>query len=201
MLVIGLTGGVGSGKSTVGRYFEELGIPVIDTDSIARQVVEPGRPALAEIRDRFGPELIRSDKQLDRKALRARVFSNAYERRALESILHPRIRAELQRQLSHLSSPYCIVAIPLLVEKAWQNEVDRVLVVDSPEQLQIRRTIQRENLDTEQVQRIIDSQASRRERLAIADDVIVNDGQRTSLEAAVLELHRRYLSLAANHPD
>ena len=197
MLVIGLTGGIGSGKSTVGALFASHGVPVIDTDEIARDVVRPGEPALEEIRQRLGAELIQPDGHLDRRALGRRVFSDAKLKQTLESIVHPPIRQELRERLSRLSAPYCIVAIPLLLEKGWQREVDRVLVVDAPEALRIQRTLTRPGMDAEQVRRIIDSQAGRDERLACADDIIVNDRGIDDLRAAVARLHRKYLDLAA----
>lgn len=197
MLVIGLTGGIGSGKSTVGGLFRARGVPVIDTDDLARVVVEPGRPALDQIKARFGREMIGADGRLDRHALARRVFSNPALREELEAILHPRIRAELHARLSDIASPYSIVAIPLLIEKGWQTEVDRILVVDAPEELQLRRTLGRPGMDARQVRRIMASQAGREERLAAADDIIVNDGALDKLETAVDRLHRLYSALAA----
>lgn len=196
-LVVGLTGGIGSGKSTVSALFEEHGVPVIDTDEIARAMVEPDQPALDAIRERFGEDVILQDGRLDRDALRQRVFSDKGNRQALEAILHPRILATLHERLSRLSVPYCIVAIPLLVEKGWRSEVERVLVVDAPEELQVRRAAARPGLDADQIRQIIQSQASREERLALADDIIVNDGGMDKLRSTVERLHKLYTELAA----
>jgi dephospho-CoA kinase len=198
MLVVGLTGGIGSGKSTVSELFAGHHVPVIDTDEIARSVVEPGQPALDEIRAHFGSDVVLPDGRLDRTALRKKVFADVRRRETLESIVHPRIREELHERLAQLEAPYCIVAIPLLVEKGWQSEVDRILVVDAPEDLQIRRTAARPGMDTGQARAITESQASREERLAFADDIIVNDGGLGQLRRAVEELHGRYCELSAH---
>lgn len=196
MLVIGLTGGIGSGKSTVAAMFDALGVPVIDTDDLARDAVRPGQPALDEIRTLFGEAVVGKDGQLDRAALRERVFTDVALREGLERILHPRIREELHRRLSGLGAPYCIVAIPLLVERGWQREVDRVLVVDASEELQIRRTSARPGMDPRQARQIMDNQAGRDERLAVADDIIANDNGLDDLREAVKQLHRLYTDLA-----
>jgi dephospho-CoA kinase len=160
-------------------------------------VVQPGQPALEEIRARFGNSLIQPDGQLDRAALRSRAFEDSSLREELERILHPRIYDELRTRLSALNAPYCIVAIPLLVEKNWRGLVDRVLVVDAPEEEQIRRAGARTGMDAEQARRILASQASRDERLAAADDIIVNDGDVQRLYPLVERLHKLYTELAA----
>jgi dephospho-CoA kinase len=196
--VVALTGGVASGKSAVARRFEAHGIHVYDADVAAREVVAPREPALAEIEFVFGAEVLTADGRLDRRAMRERVFADPEARRKLEGIIHPRVRAWLRRQVGMDRGPYCMLAIPLLVENrehyAW---VDRVLVVDAPEALQIERLVQRDGIDREAAQRMLDAQSSRQQRLAIADDVIVNDGEETVLDAQVAALHRRYMELAA----
>jgi dephospho-CoA kinase len=196
--VVALTGGVASGKSAVARRFEAHGIHVYDADVAAREVVAPREPALAEIEFVFGAEVLTADGRLDRRAMRERVFADPEARRKLEGIIHPRVRAWLRRRVGMDRGPYCMLAIPLLVENrehyAW---VDRVLVVDAPEALQIERLVQRDGIDREAAQRMLDAQSSRQQRLSIADDVIVNDGEETALDAQVAALHRRYMELAA----
>lgn len=196
MLLIGLTGGIGSGKSTVAQRFAQLGIPVIDADVVARQLVEPGQPALQTIAEQFGSRMLNADGSLNRRALRQQVFANPEQRRQLEAILHPLIRAEMQRQITLLDSPYCILSIPLLIESGWLQSVARVLVVDAPPELQIQRAMQRDHASRETIQAIIDSQVTRQSRLAAADDVITNSGDIASLEAQVDTLHKCYLELA-----
>jgi len=196
-LVIGLTGGIGSGKSAVSKCFEALGITVVDADVAARVVVEPGQPALAEIAAHFGPGVIAGDGTLDRAALRSIVFAEPAERRWLESVTHPAIGREIQRGLREAKSPYAILVSPLLLEAGQDALAHRVLVVDVSEQTQLERTMRRDDNPEAQVRAIIASQIDRRARLARADDVIVNDGRLEDLEPRVLELHRRYLELAA----
>lgn len=197
MLRIGLTGGIGSGKSTVAQLFARRGVPVIDTDVIAREVVEPGQPAIAEIERAFGREVLDDAGRLDRAALRRRVFDDPAARARLEAILHPRIRAEVERRLAALEAPYCLVVVPLLVETNFVDLIDRVLVVDADEALQIARTSARDAVPPESVERVMAAQASRAERLARADDVIRNDGTLSDLEHEVERLHARYLAMAA----
>jgi dephospho-CoA kinase len=196
MLTIGLTGGIGSGKSTVANLFKALGVPVYDTDVIARELVEPGQPALEQIIIIFGTDIIDATGHLDRQKLKQRIFANDEERNKLEAILHPRIRESLLAKLNSCTAPYCIAVIPLLVEKHWQQVVDRVLLVDVSEATQIRRTHQRDQLSDEVIKRIIDSQANREQRLAVADDVIDNNSTPDQLQARVQELHEKYLALA-----
>ncbi len=196
-LIIGLTGGIGSGKSAVSACFEKLGIAVIDADVAARVVVEPGTPGLAQIAEHFGPGVIDANGALDRAALRRIVFEDAAERRWLESVLHPRIGEEIRRGLREASSPYAILASPLLLEARQDVLAHRVLVVDVSEDTQVARTMQRDNNSGEQVRAIIAAQIGRAERLARADDVIENNGSLEDLEPKVLALHRRYLEIAA----
>lgn len=193
---VGLTGGIASGKTTVGDMFARLGVPIIDTDVIAREVVEPGEPALAEIRERFGTEVISESGNLDRGAMRKLVFQNAEARADLEAILHPRIGAEVRRQSESLDGPYQIIAVPLLIGSALLQFVDRVLVVDCAEEKQIERLLKRDSGTLEEARRILASQSSRDERLAIADDVIRNDSDLDHLDKQVTALHRRYQHLS-----
>lgn len=197
MLRIGLTGGIGSGKSSVCRLFAAMNVPVIDTDIIAREVVEPGQPGLLALTSAFGQEILDNAGQLNRRVLRERVFQDKAQRQRLEAILHPLIRAALHEQLNTVTAPYVIIAIPLLLEKGWENEVDRILVIDTNEALQISRTMARDEADEEAVQCIMQSQVSRSTRVAAADDIIHNEGDYTELERQVEVLHRYYLSLAS----
>lgn len=194
---IGLTGGIASGKTMVADFFSELGVPVIDTDVIARQVVEPGTAALDEIRGTFGDEVMQEDGSLNRKALREIVFADTAKREQLEAILHPRIREETMRQVAAVIEPYMIIVVPLLVESPMSALMDRVLVVDCSEETQLRRLLLRDGENVVTAQRIIDAQASRADRLAIADDVIDNDGDPAKAREQALELHQSYLALTA----
>jgi len=197
MLKIGLTGGVGSGKSTVANLFAAHGAPVIDTDLIARELVAPGQPALAEIAARFGAEALNADGTLNRPGLRRRIFADETARKALEGILHPRIRAEVQRRLAALEAPYAIVVIPLLVETgAYDALLDRVLVVDVPESIQLERLMARDGMDEPLTRAMLAAQAIRAARLARADDVIDNSGAPGALAPQVERLHRLYSGLA-----
>jgi len=196
MLRVGLTGGIGSGKSTVCRLFAELGVPIVDTDAIAHQLVSPGQPALKLLCATFGEAILDADGVLDRRALRERVFRDKGELRKLEAILHPLIRQRMQQQLDQLDSPYVILAIPLLLEKGWQGEVDRILVIDTDEALQRSRTMARDQVDEETVKRIMQAQVTHGERLAAADDIIHNDKDIRELAQQVQMLHRKYLTLA-----
>jgi dephospho-CoA kinase len=195
-LRIGLTGGIASGKSTVAALFAERGVPVLDTDLIARDVVAPGTAGLAEVVAAFGQDVLAADGSLDRRALRERVFAHPEERRRLEAILHPRIRDELERRSAAAGGPYQLLVIPLLVEGGGQTRVDRVLVVDCPEEIQLRRLVARDGGTEDGARAILAAQASRAERLAAADDVLANDGSPQALAAAVDRLDALYRQLA-----
>lgn len=193
---IGLTGGIASGKTTVAKLFAELGATIIDTDVIAREIVEPGQPALEEIAATFGDEVLLPDGSLDRGTLRTRVFASAEDLQKLEAITHPRIRAETLRQSNEAGGLYQLIVVPLLVQSPLRESVDRVLVVDCPEETQIERLMARDTDSEAQARRILAAQASRGERLAIADDVIVNDGSLEQTRRQVAALHEIYRSLA-----
>ncbi|MBA1444124.1 MAG: dephospho-CoA kinase [Chromatiales bacterium] len=195
-LVVVLTGGIGSGKSTVSRHFEKLGVPVIDADLIAREQVAPGAPALDEIRERFGAAVITPMGGLDRDRMRGIVFEDSTKRLQLQQILHPRIRSEMQLRLEQLDTPYAVLVIPLLLESGQNSLADRILVVDTSEVHQRERVQQRDGLNKTQIEQIIAAQVDRQSRLAAADDVISNDGDLRALEKAVEQLHRRYLGMA-----
>ncbi|KTF41470.1 dephospho-CoA kinase [Xanthomonas translucens pv. translucens] len=198
--IVGLTGGVASGKSELSRRFEAKGIVVADADVAARAVVAPGHPALAQIVIRFGTQLLREDGSLDRAALRQRIFEDPVARRDLEAITHPAIRALLQQACREAASPYAVAAIPLLTEvgaRAAYPWLDRIVVVDAPEATQHARLMQRDGISAELAQRMIAAQATRAARLAIADDVVVNDGDAERLQDAADALDRQYRALAA----
>ena len=200
-LRIGLTGGIASGKSTVTQRFTELGVPVIDADVASRSVVEPGTPGLTQVVARFGPEVLDARGHLDRRALRAVIFNDSDSRRALDAILHPLIRAEMEREAAAAQGPYVVMAIPLLVEGGnARARVDRVLVVDADETLQMQRLQARDGGTAEQARAILASQASRSARLAEADDVLLNAGSVADLRHAVDRLHEQYLHLAKSSP-
>ena len=196
-LRIGLTGGIASGKSTVADMFADLGVPVIDTDVIAREVVRPDQPALAEIREAFGAGVIAADGTLDRPAMRAIVFGDDAARRRLESILHPRIGKAAREQADAAGGSYQVIVVPLLVESSLRDFVDRVLVVDCDEDTQVARLLARDAESEGQARRMLAAQSSRAERLAIADDVVLNDGALDDTREQVLALHQRYLHEAA----
>lgn len=193
---IGLTGGIASGKTTVARLFAELGATIIDTDVIAREVVAPGQPALEEIAAAFGDEVLQPDGSLDRGALRARIFASREDRETLEAITHPRIRAETLRQADAAGGLYQLIVVPLLLRSPLRGSVDRVLVVDCPEKVQVERLVSRDGESEDGARRILAAQSSRSERLAIADDVITNDGGLQKLRQQVAVLHEIYRSLA-----
>jgi len=198
-VVIAITGGVASGKSTVSECFHRLGIAVADADVAAREIVAKGQPALADIAQKFGAEMLLPNGQLDRGRMRERVFADADARRALEAITHPRIRTMLREQCAQAPGPYAIAAIPLLAEGGGRDHypwLDRVLVVDAPVSLQRARLLARAGIDAAMAERMIAAQASRAQRLALADDVIVNDGDENALAAIVCRLDRVYRMLA-----
>ncbi|GAB4507269.1 MAG: dephospho-CoA kinase [Sulfuricaulis sp.] len=196
MLRVGLTGGIGSGKSTIASLFVMRGVPVIDTDEIARGLTEPGQETFDEIVRAFGGTILDESRRIDRNELRERVFDNADERRRLEMILHPRIRAIVRDKLATLETPYVIVVVPLLIESGFVDLVDRVLVVDTMENVQIQRTATRTGLSEPEIRKIMSAQISRAQRLQQANDVIENNGDRKQLEAEVERKHQWYLSLA-----
>jgi dephospho-CoA kinase len=199
MLVVGLTGGIGCGKSAVSDRFEALGAPVIDADRVARELVEPGQPALQQIAERFGAAMINADGTLDRARLRSTVFADPNARQALESLLHPRIRATMRERLQALDSAYAILAIPLLLETGQARDVDRVLVVDCSESDQVARVTLRDNVDEAQARAILAAQTPRQKRLEHADDIIDNTGTLDALQPQIDRLHAKYLELAAQH--
>ncbi|WP_251978991.1 dephospho-CoA kinase [Salinicola avicenniae] len=199
--VIGLTGGIGAGKSAVARCFGEHGVGWVDADDVAREIVMPGEPALAEIVSRHGPAILQADGQLDRRALRNRVFEDPVERRWLEQTTHPRIRQRLHDHLQRLresGSPYCLLVSPLLIETDQRQIVDRILVVDVPEATQLARTATRDGVEHRQIEAIMAAQSSRDTRLAAADDVIDNSGDRQSLQTQVDRLDAYYRQLASS---
>ena len=203
MFIVGLTGGIGSGKSTIAQHFVELGITCIDADLTAREVVQPGEPALDAISQYFGETILQADGSLDRRKLREEIFANSSARKWLNELLHPLIRQRMLQQCQQANSPYCILMVPLLFENNLQSLVQRTLVIDVDEATQIRRTMRRDNTTEEQVKAIIAAQCPRQQRLALADDVIQNgdDVTATQRQQAVYALHQRYLQLAAQHPS
>lgn len=198
MYVVAITGGIGSGKTTVANRFAKLGIEVVDADIIAREVVEPGTPALAAIAAHFGPDVVAPDGQLDRRRLRERIFTDSQAKEWLNALLHPLIRTEMLRQCAATRSPYCLLVVPLLVENRLTSLADRVLVIDVDEATQIERTCRRDGVSREQAQAILASQASRSERLAMADDVLDNQsGTSETIWQRIFALHQTYLAFAS----
>jgi dephospho-CoA kinase len=196
--VVGLTGGIGSGKSAAADEFARLGVTVVDADAIAHQLTQPGGAAMAEIRRQFGAEFVDPSGAMDRGKMRARAFADPGARQRLEALLHPMIRAEAQRRVAGATGPYVVNVIPLLVESPERvRQVDRVLVVDCPERLQVERVRERSGLSEDEVRGIMRAQASRAARLAAADDVVDNSGTIDALREQVRALHARYLELAA----
>ena len=195
---VALTGGIASGKTTVANLFAAHGIPLVDSDLIAREVVEPGQPALAAVAEAFGPDVLGPDGRLDRRRLRDIIFSDPTARARLEAILHPAIRGEMERQSAAAAEagPYQVLVIPLLAEGGRRDRADRVLVVDVPEALQVERLMARDTVSREQAQASLQAQASRAARLAIADDVVTNTGCIDDLRDQVEALHGRYVQLA-----
>lgn len=198
--ILGITGGIGSGKSTVAEAFSRQGIHVVDSDQAARWVVEPGRPALVRIVERFGPEILLPDGQLNRAALRQRIFNDPEQRRWLEALLHPLVNQEVRQNLQQASSPYAILVSPLLIESGQRAITQRLLVVDVPVELQIQRTMARDSNSEDQVRAIIAAQIARDERLRHADDVLLNNQDLQQVEKEVERLHRFYLQLKGGQP-
>ncbi|MCT8127273.1 dephospho-CoA kinase [Alishewanella sp. BS5-314] len=195
-LLIGLTGGIGSGKSTVAEAFRELGADYVDADQVARQVVAPGSACLQRIVEHFGPQILNSDASLNRPLLRQLIFSDAAEKLWLEQLLHPAIREQLFQQLKQLTTPYALLVAPLLLENQLDQFTDRVLVVDISEQTQLSRTMTRDQNSAEQVKAIMASQLSRSARLARADDLLDNNGNLAQLIEQIQHLHEKYLELS-----
>lgn len=198
-LTIGLTGGIASGKSLAQREFEALGVPVLDADQVSRAVVMPGSPGLAAIAAHFGAGFLQSDGQLDRRRLREHVFARPEARRELEAITHPLIRTQMRDWLAQQTAPYAMLSVAILIEGGMQSLVQRVLVVDAPEELQRARLQARDSIGAELAAQMLAAQATRAQRLAAADDVLVNDSSPEALCAAVRELHGYYLDLAARN--
>lgn len=194
--ILGITGGIGSGKSLVTELFIKQGIAAIDADQAARWVVAKGEPALTEIANHFGKHLLLADGTLDRAALRQIIFNNTEQRHWLENLLHPLIRQQLHNFLENAQSPYAILVSPLLLETTQHQLVDRILVIDVPEEIQIARAMQRDNVTKQQISAIMQAQLSRSERLAQANDIIVNDQSIQQLEQQVQQLHQHYLTLS-----
>ena len=192
--VVGLTGGIGSGKSAAASEFERLGAVLVDTDAIAHELTQPGGPAISEVERSFGPDVIGPSGAMDRKRMRERVFADPVARKALEALLHPLIREESRARIAAAQGPYVIHVVPLLIESAdYRSRVDRVLVIDSPEELQVERVRARSGLSADEVRAIVASQATRAARLAAADDVIENRGTIDALRKQVAAFHQKYL--------
>ena len=198
MFIVGLTGGIASGKSTVAERFAHHGVPVVDADALARQVVEPGQPALARLIETYGPDIMDADGRLDRERLRQRVFADPEQRRALDRIMHPAIGLAMQQALRAAQGPYVILMVPLLVETGQHRMVNRVLVVDVPEAVQIERLMARDGSDADQAAAILAAQATRAQRLAAAHDIVNNAGLPEALDAAVDRLHAAYSAMAVD---
>ncbi len=196
-LILGLTGGIGSGKSAASQWFETQGICVVDADIVAREVVSIGQPALAQIQQQFGDWAIQDNGELNRRALRDHIFADATARHALESITHPAIRSSIIQQLAAARSPYAILVSPLLFETAQHQLTQRTLLIDAPESLQLQRASQRDFQSVEQIQSIIASQMSREQKIQLADDVVLNDGDLEHLYAQLASLHQEYLAQTA----
>ena len=193
-MIIGLTGGIGSGKTAVSDCFQELGITIVDADLASRVVVEKGKPSLKSIKEHFGSDILNESGELDRGKLREIIFNSDSEKQWLESLLHPAIAKQIQNELSSSKSPYTILVSPLLLETNQKDFCSKVLVVDVPVETQVSRTLARDGVSEEQINSIINSQIDRNERLALADEVVSNNGTIEDLEVAVRELHNKFLS-------
>jgi dephospho-CoA kinase len=196
MLIIGLTGGIGSGKSVASDKFKSLGIVVVDADVASRTVVEPGKPALKEIQDHFGSGIITAEGKLDRNKLREIIATDAKERKWLESVLHPKIGEQITKEISESTSVYTLFVAPLLLETNSQEMCSRVVVVDVPKDVQIQRTAKRDKVSSNQVEQMVAAQMKREKRLEKADDVLLNNGTIEDLEKQVEELHKKYIQMA-----
>ncbi len=199
-LVIGLTGGIASGKTTVANLFQQhFDIDIVDADVIARQVVEKGSNGLKAIEQHFGGSILTKDGQLNRAELRQRIFANEDEKQWINQLLHPMIRQQMEAELKNVTSPYALLVVPLLTENNLQHMADRVLVVDVDEETQIQRTVERDKVSPQQAKAILVSQASREQRLAIADDVIKNNTENQKLLPQITELHKKYLAISGTN--
>ena len=196
MLIIGLTGGIGSGKSLASEKFKSLGITIVDADVASRTVVEPGRPALKEIEDHFSSEIITAERKLDRNKLREIIATDPEERKWLESVLHPKIGEQITKEISESTSVYTLFVAPLLLETNSQEMCSRVVVVDVPKDVQIQRTAKRDKVSSNQVEQMVAAQMKREKRLEKADDVLLNNGTIEDLEKQVEELHKKYIQMA-----
>ena len=199
MLVVGVTGGIGSGKTAASDHFESLGVPVIDTDAISKELVEPGLPAYNEIVEEFGEKIVCKNGRLNRTLLRKMVFEDRSRKAHLEQILHGRIWEEVMNRINCLKCEYCVVVIPLLAESNRKYPLDRVLVIDAPKELQISRTMQRDRQSKLDIEKIVDAQASRAKRLQHADDVIQNSGSMDEFIESVNAIHKKYVELAKSY--
>ncbi|CAM4468228.1 MAG: Dephospho-CoA kinase [Legionellaceae bacterium] len=199
MLKIGLTGGIACGKTTVSHFFKQLGIPIIDTDIIAHELTAMNTSCYHKIINHFGEKMVNPDNSLNRRLLRQIIFSNKAEKEWLESFLHPLIYKEIQERVSLLDTPYCLLVIPLLLEKQWTNSVDRILVIDIPEDIQIQRIQARDKVSAMDAQLILQNQLSRKKRLEAANDIISNNNDMIALEKKVKKLHQFYLKLATKN--
>ncbi|GAA5317761.1 MAG: dephospho-CoA kinase [Candidatus Pelagadaptatus aseana] len=197
-LIIGLTGGIGSGKTAVSDHFGSLGITIVDADIASRVVVEKGKPALDAIAKKFGPDILTSAGELNRPLLREKIFANPDDKLWLEQLLHPLIGEEIRQQLENSSSPYTVFVSPLLLETEQHKLANRILLVDVAEELQLQRTMARDNNSQEQVKAIMASQASRHTRREMADDIVINDSTLEALHSKIEDLHQQYLTLAKN---
>ena len=195
-LQVGLTGSIGSGKSTVKKYFDEFNVPTVDADEISHRITRPGQPAFNEVVDLFGKESLDKSGYLNRQRLRELIFSIPAMKKKLETIIHPRVREEIQAFIQQVDYPYCVICIPLLLETNAQNAVDRILVIDAPQELQVERVTRRDKTSENLARSIIKAQISRTERLRAAHDIIVNDGSISDLKIQVGNLHDKYIELS-----